>query len=223
MVNSLDRFGGVYLLPVALALVALVLIGIGGCGEGNGAEFYQGAVDDDPQAWTDASFMITNDGSLLVTGSSAIPRTLNDYGAGGLAYLNSVGPGVLDPGATQLVHSASSAGPTVVSDALQVLCSTTFTPSYPATIVAQVAYDANETSTPFGATTTMQVEQSGGGGAGTLSNSRNVVHGTRSTQVLQVEFAVNAGVSVTVVVRGVAPPTVSATWWDVTLRVQELR
>lgn len=57
---------------------AYVLIGIGGCGEGNGFESYQGAVSSDPNAWVDVSFQLAS-GQLIVTGSGATPRTLRDY------------------------------------------------------------------------------------------------------------------------------------------------
>lgn len=57
---------------------AYVLIGIGGCGEGNGFEAYQGAVDNDVNAWVDVSFQLAS-GQLLVTGMGATPRTLADY------------------------------------------------------------------------------------------------------------------------------------------------
>lgn len=57
---------------------AYVLIGIGGCGEGQGFEAYQGAVDDDSSAWCDVSFQLFNS-SLIVTGSAATPKTLQDY------------------------------------------------------------------------------------------------------------------------------------------------
>lgn len=57
---------------------AYVLVGIAGCGEGNGAEFYQGAVSSDPNAWCDVGFTVLN-GSLTGVSSSYTPRTLADY------------------------------------------------------------------------------------------------------------------------------------------------
>lgn len=58
---------------------AYVLVGIGGCGEGNGAEVYNGDVDDDTNAWCDLAFYI-QDGQLIVSGPSTPPRTLADHG-----------------------------------------------------------------------------------------------------------------------------------------------
>lgn len=56
---------------------AYCLIGIGGCGEGNGAEFYQGSIDYDPNAWVDVAFTLTN-GNYTVSGQYT-PRSLRDY------------------------------------------------------------------------------------------------------------------------------------------------
>jgi hypothetical protein len=56
---------------------AYVLIAISGCGEGNGAEGYQGSVSADPNAWVDMSFTLNN-GSLVV-GNNYTPRSLADY------------------------------------------------------------------------------------------------------------------------------------------------
>ena len=58
---------------------AYALIGIPGCGEGNGAEFYQGEVDNDTNAWLDAGFQIVN-GSITGVSGSYTPKTLKDYG-----------------------------------------------------------------------------------------------------------------------------------------------
>lgn len=58
---------------------AYVLIGIPGCGEGNGAEAYQGAVDSDPAAWVDVSFQVAA-GSLLGVTANYTPTSLQDYG-----------------------------------------------------------------------------------------------------------------------------------------------
>ncbi len=58
---------------------AYALIGIAGCGEGNGAEFYQGESYGDANAWIDASFSIIG-GNLVGVSGSYTPRTLTDYG-----------------------------------------------------------------------------------------------------------------------------------------------
>ena len=58
---------------------AYILIGIGGCGEGNGAELYQGSVDNDTSAWVDGGFSIIN-GVLSGVSTSAVPKSLSDYG-----------------------------------------------------------------------------------------------------------------------------------------------
>jgi hypothetical protein len=94
---------GVFGSPQFKTRAAYILIGIGGCGPSNGAEFYQGETDSDANAWTEATFMITAEGNLVVTGSAAIPRTLTDYGAGGLAYLSTVNTAQLEPEATTTI------------------------------------------------------------------------------------------------------------------------
>lgn len=58
---------------------AYVLIGIPGCGEGNGAEFYQGAIDNDPNAWIDAVFQVQG-GQLTGVSAGYTPSSLQDYG-----------------------------------------------------------------------------------------------------------------------------------------------
>jgi hypothetical protein len=58
---------------------AYVLVGIPGCGEGNGAEAYQGAIDDDPNAWVDIAFQLVS-GNLVGVTANFTPRTLLDYG-----------------------------------------------------------------------------------------------------------------------------------------------
>jgi hypothetical protein len=58
---------------------AYVLVGIPGCGEGNGAEAYQGAVDNDPYAWCDLSFGVVG-GVLTGVSGTYTPRSLQDYG-----------------------------------------------------------------------------------------------------------------------------------------------
>lgn len=57
---------------------AYVLVGIAGCGEGNGAELYQGAVDNDPNAWVDMAFQVIA-GNLVGVTANYTPRTLADY------------------------------------------------------------------------------------------------------------------------------------------------
>lgn len=59
---------------------AYTLVGIGGCGEGSGAENYAGVIDSDTNAWCDTSFQITNSGALIVSGASRGATTLLDYG-----------------------------------------------------------------------------------------------------------------------------------------------
>lgn len=58
---------------------AYVMIGIGGCGEGNGFESYAGAVPDDPAAFVDVAFELRG-GNLIVTGSGSSGNSLADYG-----------------------------------------------------------------------------------------------------------------------------------------------
>jgi hypothetical protein len=57
---------------------AYILVGIGGCGEGNGAEAYQGTYSNDPNAWCDLGFSVVN-GNLVGVSSSFTPKTLADY------------------------------------------------------------------------------------------------------------------------------------------------
>lgn len=58
---------------------AYVLVGIGGCGTGNGYEAYSGAIADDPAAFVDVAFELKG-GNMIVTGAGGGPRTLGDYG-----------------------------------------------------------------------------------------------------------------------------------------------
>ncbi|MEJ1937052.1 hypothetical protein WDZ92_43220, partial [Nostoc sp. NIES-2111] len=58
---------------------AYILVGISGCGEGNGAEVYAGAVDDDANAFCELAFSLFN-GSLTVSGTTSGARSLVDYG-----------------------------------------------------------------------------------------------------------------------------------------------
>jgi hypothetical protein len=57
---------------------AYALIGIPGCGEGQGYEAYQGDVDDSTNAWLDVSFYLQN-GNFVISGTSHTPSTLKDY------------------------------------------------------------------------------------------------------------------------------------------------
>lgn len=59
---------------------AYILVGIGGCGEGNGAENYAGAVNSDVNAWCDTTFQITASGALVVSGAARGATSLLDYG-----------------------------------------------------------------------------------------------------------------------------------------------
>lgn len=58
---------------------AFILVGICGCGEGNGAEVYQGSIDYDTNAWCDMGFSIVK-GALTGVSTTSTPRTLTDYG-----------------------------------------------------------------------------------------------------------------------------------------------
>lgn len=64
--------------PQFKSRAAYVLVGIGGCGEGNGAELYQGSIDSDPDAWVDMSFQVIANNLVGVT-ANYTPRTLADY------------------------------------------------------------------------------------------------------------------------------------------------
>ena len=55
-----------------------ILVGIGGCGEGNGAEAYQGTTDGDVNAWCAIGFSIVG-GMLTGVSNSYVPLTLKDY------------------------------------------------------------------------------------------------------------------------------------------------
>jgi hypothetical protein len=58
---------------------AYILVGIPGCGEGNGSEAYQGSVASDPSAWCDMGIVIDNLGNYQ-TSNNYTPKTLQDYG-----------------------------------------------------------------------------------------------------------------------------------------------
>lgn len=57
---------------------AYVLVGVAGCGEGQGAEGYQGKIDNDANAWCEISFQVRR--GELIASASATPRDLTDYG-----------------------------------------------------------------------------------------------------------------------------------------------
>lgn len=59
---------------------AYILVGIGGCGEGNGHENYSGAVSSDPNAWCETTFQLTATGAFQASGASRGATTLLDYG-----------------------------------------------------------------------------------------------------------------------------------------------
>lgn len=58
---------------------AYILVGICGCGEGNGAEAYQGSFPNDPNAWAEMGFSLIN-GVLSGVSMSYTPKSLTDYG-----------------------------------------------------------------------------------------------------------------------------------------------
>lgn len=69
---------GVWGSPEFKGNAAYVLVGIPDCGEGQGYEAYQGAIDGDPHAWCDVTMQVLN-GNFIITGSGGTPRTLRDY------------------------------------------------------------------------------------------------------------------------------------------------
>jgi hypothetical protein len=86
--------------PLFKFRAAYILIGIAGCGEGQGYEAYQGSVDSDPNAWCDVTMQVLN-GNFIISGNSATPRTLRDY-----AYTG-------DFDATKNIRLAGSGGMTI--------------------------------------------------------------------------------------------------------------
>lgn len=78
---------------------AYVLVGIAGCGEGNGAEAYQGSVDADPNAWVDMAFQVVA-GNLVGVTANFTPLSLQDYGY----------TGSLDATRNTVTYSASAPG-----------------------------------------------------------------------------------------------------------------
>lgn len=69
---------GVFGSPLFRNRSAYLLVAIGGVGEGGGFEAYSGVVDSDSNAWCDVSFQIKS-GNLIISGTTATPRTLADY------------------------------------------------------------------------------------------------------------------------------------------------
>ncbi len=57
---------------------AYILVGVAGCGEGNGAEIYAGTVNTDPNSWCELTFSIQN-GSLNVSGMTGSPKSVRDF------------------------------------------------------------------------------------------------------------------------------------------------
>jgi hypothetical protein len=95
--------------PMFLSHSAYILVGVVGCGEGNGFEAYQGAVDNDTNAWCDVAFQIKN-GSLIVSGGTYTPRTLHDYGP--------VQTDNVEPDAATKIYRATLQGPTTYTSTL---------------------------------------------------------------------------------------------------------
>lgn len=56
---------------------AYVLVGIPGCGEGNGAEAYRGNGLNDPNAWVDVSFNVVNGDIVGISGASSVGNLVN--------------------------------------------------------------------------------------------------------------------------------------------------
>lgn len=100
---------------------AYALIAISGCGEGNGAEAYQGSVANDPNAWIDVSFTVLN-GNLTNVSTSHTPRSLQDYNySGDLDATKGAPTGTMVGGTlAQTVASNAAAGKTA-NDALPAM------------------------------------------------------------------------------------------------------
>jgi hypothetical protein len=78
---AIYRNGGsraIFMSPNFQPWSAYALVAISGCGEGNGAEFYQGSVYQDPNAWIDFSLSILK-GDIISISPNYTPRTLRDY------------------------------------------------------------------------------------------------------------------------------------------------
>lgn len=78
--------------PQFKANSAYILVGIGGSGEGNGFEAYNGDTDGSTNAWCDVSFYVQS-GQFIISGTTAVPRTLADHGYTGALNANRGGIG----------------------------------------------------------------------------------------------------------------------------------
>jgi hypothetical protein len=96
---------------------AYALIGIPGCGPGNGAEFYQGAIDNDTKSWIDATFSVVN-GNLTGVSGSYTPTSIQDYGYTGdlnATYGATFGTGTTPSNIAGKLNSTNA--PTFIEDA----------------------------------------------------------------------------------------------------------
>ena len=218
---------------------AYVLVGIGGCGEGNGYESYQGSVDNDVDAWVDVAFQITEQGHLLVTGTGATPRTLADYAAGALAYLSTVDTDEIAAGAATAVYSGSNSNINVTGNTgvptgdFTDLVSYTFTPSVTCEVLvtvegsAEIVTPASGALADYASFTTRLIANSTT--LGTTFNyavddkigySSSIRVGISRAQ----SFSATGGVSYTVKVQGQQLTNlVTTTVTDINLRIEEIR
>jgi hypothetical protein len=103
--------------PQFKARAAYALVGIPGCGEGNGAEAYQGATDNDAFSWCDLSFSLAG-GVITGVSGSYTPRSLADYlYVGDLNATNGATFGVNISGLAQASNIAPGAATSVIVDA----------------------------------------------------------------------------------------------------------
>lgn len=111
---------------------AYVLVGIAGCGEGNGYEAYSGSVASDTNAWCDVAFTLQS-GQLIVSGNAATPRTLADYSyvgslsaTDGAAFGVNIGGQITAGNASTYVGGGAIGTPQLASGAVtQVVTATT--------------------------------------------------------------------------------------------------
>lgn len=86
---------------------AYILVGIAGCGEGNGAEIYAGDVNTDPDSWCELTFQLHN-GALNVSGMVGSAKSVKD-----LDYTGDLNATVGAPNGTYVgdypAHTVSSA------------------------------------------------------------------------------------------------------------------
>ncbi|RZI62323.1 MAG: hypothetical protein EOP37_03195 [Rubrivivax sp.] len=156
---------------------AYILIGIGGCGEGAGAEYYAGAVDNDAAAWCDATLQITASGAMVVSGNTGGPKTLLDFGYVGTAELS---PGAATNLATAKRATASinrvtggAETATVAVSAVTLTLTNTLSPartvtvevSASAALTLQVASAGGGFVRPDGLNSKLTISQYDGGGA----------------------------------------------------------